>query len=314
VRGATLRQLRAFSLVAHHRSFWRAAAELHITPSAVSLQVKELEQIIGMPLFARDAKAVSVTRTGEMLLVDVNRALLALRDADETLARLHCRESRLVTIGMVSNAKYFLPRLLAQYRTAHPGVELRLSVGNREQLVRQLACSAVDLAIMGAPPGEIETCATAFAPQPLGIIASPDHPLAGARSIPVATLGRFGFVVREPGSGTRAAMDRFFGEAQVTPIQVMEMSSTEAIKQAVMANMGLAFVSLQTVSLELQNGLLMVADVVGLPVARHWYVVHLRHHPLSDAAESLQQMIIAHGARLVGARLAQALPEIARAE
>jgi DNA-binding transcriptional LysR family regulator len=301
MKGATLRQLRAFSLIARHRSFGRAAAELHLTPSAVSLQIKELEQTIGTPLFARDGKAVSVTRTGEMLLVDVNRALLALRDADETLARLRGRESRLVTIGMVSNAKYFLPRVLAQFRATHPGVELRLSVSNREQLVRQLACGAVELAVMGAPPGEMESCAVAFAPQPLGIIAAPDHPLARMRSVPVSTLAQFEFVVREPGSGTRAAMDRFFGEAQVTPIQIMEMSSNEAIKQAVMANMGLAFVSLQTASLELQSGLLVAADVIGLPVARRWYVVHLQHEPLSDAAGSLRQMIIAHGERLIGA-------------
>jgi DNA-binding transcriptional LysR family regulator len=306
MKGATLRQLRAFSLVAHHCSFWRAAAELHLTPSAVSLQIKELEQTLGMPLFARDGKAVSVTRTGEMLLVDVNRALLALRDADDTLARLHGRESRLVTIGMVSNAKYFLPRVLAQFRTAHPGVELRLSVGNREQLVRQLACGAVELAVMGSPPGELDTSAAAFAPQPLGIIAAPEHPLARVRSIPVSTLAKFEFVVREPGSGTRAAMDRFFNEAQVTPIHVMEMSSNEAIKQAVMANMGLAFVSLQTASLELQSSLLVAADVVGLPVSRRWYVVHLRHEPLSDAAASLRQMIIAHGERLIGTLLQKA--------
>ncbi len=306
MKGATLRQLRAFSLIARHRSFGRAAAELHLTPSAVSLQIKELEQTIGMPLFARDGKAVSVTRTGEMLLVDVNRALLALRDADETLARLRGRESRLVTVGMVGNAKYFLPRVLAKFRAAHPGVELRLSVGNREQLVRQLACGAVELAVLGSPPGELETSAAAFAPQPLGVIAAPEHPLARVRSIPVSTLAQFEFVVREPGSGTRAAMDRFFGDARVAPIPVMEMSSNEAIKQAVMANMGLAFVSLQTASLELRSGLLVVIDVIGLPVSRSWYVVHLRHEPLTDAAEALRQMVIAHGERLIGAQSATA--------
>jgi DNA-binding transcriptional LysR family regulator len=314
MRGATLRQLRAFALVARHHSFVRAANELRLTPSAVSLQIKELEQIIGMPVFARAGKAVSVTRAGEMLLVDVNRALLALRDADETLARLRGRESGMVTIGMVSNAKYFLPRLLAQYRAAHPGVELRLSLGNREQLVRQLASGAVELAIMGAPPGELDTTAAAFAPQPLGIIAAPAHPLARERSIPVSTLAQFEFVVREPGSGTRAAMDRFFRDAQVAPVQVMEMSSNEMIKQAVMANMGLAFLSLQTASLELQSSLLVVADVVGLPVARRWYVVHLRHEPLSDAAESLRQMIITHGEPLIGALLQGALPAASSAQ
>jgi DNA-binding transcriptional LysR family regulator len=302
MRGVTLRQLRAFALVAHHRSFGRAAAELHLRPGAVSLQIKELEQIVGLFLFARDGKAVSVTRAGEMLLVDVNRALLALRDADETLARLRGRESGLVTIGMVSNAKYFLPRLLALFRAAHPGVELRLSVGNREQLVRQLGSGAVEIAVMGAPPGELETRAEPFAPQPLGIIASPSHPLANQRDIAVSTLGQYEFVVREPGSGTRAAMDRFFGDAHVAPMQIMEMTSNEMIKQAVMANMGLAFLSLQTASLELQGGLLAVVDVIGLPLVRRWYVVNLQHEPLTDAAESLRQLIIEHGERLISAQ------------
>jgi DNA-binding transcriptional LysR family regulator len=303
VKGASLRQLRAFSLIARYRSFGRAATELHLTTPAVSLQIKELEQIIGMPLFARDGKSVSVTRAGEMLLVDVNRALLALRDADETLARLRGRESGLVTIGMVSNAKYFLPWLLAQFRTSHPGVELRLSVGNREQLVRQLACGAVDLVVMGAPPGELETSAEAFAPQPLGVIAAPDHPLARERNIPVSTLTRYEFVVRELGSGTRAAMDRFFAGAHVAPMQIMEMTSNETIKQAVMANMGLAFLSLHTACLELQSNLLVALDVIGLPIVRRWYVVSLRHEPLVAAAESLRQLIIADGERLITSKI-----------
>jgi DNA-binding transcriptional LysR family regulator len=306
MKGATLRQLRAFSLVARHRSFVRAAAELHLTPSAVSLQIKELEQTVGLPLFTREGKAVAVTRTGEMLLVDVNRALGALRDADDTLARVRGRETGVVSVGMTSNAKYFLPRLLARFRAEHPGIELRLAVSNREQLVRQLSSSSVDLAIMGAPPGDLDTRAEAFAPQPLGIIAAPDHRLARSRSIPASSLAQQEFVVREPGSGTRAAMERFFADAHIAPTRIMEMSSNESIKQAVMANMGLAFLSLHTAGLELQDGLLVVLDVIGLPIVRRWYVVNLRSEAPTEAAEALRRLVMEQGAELISAQFEHA--------
>jgi len=304
MRGVTLRQLRAFALVARHHSFVRAAGELHLTPSAVSMQIKELEQAVGMPLFGRDHKTVSITRAGELLLVDVNRALAALKDADDTLGRLRGRETGVVSIGVVSNAKYFMPRLLARFHAAHPGVELRLTVANREQLVRQLGSNDVNLAVMGTPPGELATQAEPFAPQPLGIIAAPEHELAQQRAIAVEALAQLEFVVREPGSGTRAAMDRFFQNAHVEPIRVMEMTSNETIKQAVMANMGLAFVSLHTAGLELRERLLVAIDVNGLPLVRNWHVVHLKSEPLTDAADSLRRFITEQGGALIAAQFA----------
>ena len=152
---ATLRQLRAFSVVARQHSFSRAAAELHVTPSAVSLQIKELEHAVGVSLFGR-GKAASLTPAGELLLHDVNRALGALRDADEKLQRFRGRETGVVSIGMVSNAKYFLMRLLGSFHAAHPGVALRVSVGNREQLLRQLANREVDFVVTGSPPAGME--------------------------------------------------------------------------------------------------------------------------------------------------------------
>jgi DNA-binding transcriptional LysR family regulator len=303
LKGASLRQLRAFALVARHLSFGKAAAELHLTPSAVSLQIKELEQIVGLPLFVRDVKSVSVTRAGEMLLADVVRALKALRDADETLARLHGQHTGVVTIGMVKNAKYFLPRLLSGFGTAQPGVELRFSFSNREHVVRQLGSGAVDMVVMGTPPSDLDVCADAFAPQALGIVASPEHPLAAQRAISVAALADEGFIVRETGSGTRAAMERFFHDADVAPARIMEMNSNEVIKQAVIANMGLAFLSLQTSSLELQRRQMVHLDVVGLPIVRRWYVVHRRSAQLSEAARSLRQVIIEHGGALLRTEL-----------
>jgi DNA-binding transcriptional LysR family regulator len=295
MRGATLRQLRAFSLVAHHRSFLQAAAELHLTPSAVSMQIKELELIVQGPLFGRTGKAVRLTRAGEILLVDVHRALQALQHAEDALARLRDNVSGVVSIGMVSSTKYFLPRLLAQFHEQQPDVELSLSVGNREQLLERLRRGQVDIAIMGEPPVELEASAVPFAPQPLGIVASPEHALAQEHSIPVTALSTHDFIVREAGSGTLGAMERFFRTAAIEPPRLMEMTSNGVIKQAVMANMGLGFLSLHAASLELREHLLVALDVVGLPMVRRWYAVNMDGNPLKGAAAVLRHFILEHG-------------------
>ncbi len=299
MRGATLRQLRAFSLVARHQSFGRAAAELHLTPSAVSLQIKELEQGVGLPLFGRNGRASCLTPAGKILLADVDRALRALKDADDSVSRLRGLETGVVSIGMVNNAKYFVPRLLASFHIAHPDVELRLTVANREQLLRHLAQSEVDFAIMGQPPRELRARSLALGPQPLGIIGAPEHRLAEARNITPDLLSAQEFIVRETGSGTRAAMQRYFADANITPQRLIEFPSNESIKQAVIGNMGLGFISLHTAGLELQSGVLVVLDVVGLPLVRSWYMVSLEADALSEAAESAQRFIGEFGAGFI---------------
>jgi len=299
VRGASLRQLRAFAAVARHHSFVRAAAELHVTPSAISLQIKELEQAVGLSLFGRSGRAAALTRAGEMLLVDVSRALLALKDAEETLSRLRGAETGVAAVGIVSNANYFMPRLLARFHAAHPNVELRVTVGNREQLVRQLGSREIDLAIMGEPPADTPSRHDLLAPQPFGIVAAPEHPLAAELRIPPSALDGLAFLVRESGSGTRAAMDLFFRAAQIVPARVMELTSNETIKQAVIANMGLAFLSFHTAADELRSRQLVALDVVGLPMMRRWHVVSPDGDPLSDTAESLRRFIVKIGADVI---------------
>jgi LysR family transcriptional regulator, low CO2-responsive transcriptional regulator len=299
MRNASLRQLKAFVTVARHLSFARAAEELHLTPPAVSLQVSQLERDVGLPLFDRRAKTVSLTMPGEYLLVYARRMLSTLKEADDAMARLRGAQTGRITIGMVSTAKYFLPRLLALFREEHRGVELRMSIGNREQLIAQLRDAEVDLAVMGRPPREIEVRAEQFAEQPHSIVAAPVHRLAERREIPPAMLSGEEFIVREHGSGTRAAMEQFFRESRIAPAQVMETTSNETIKQAVIANMGLAFLSLHTTGLELQNGLLTALDVVGLPLVRRWHIVHLQGRPLSPAAEALRYFVIEHGEALI---------------
>lgn len=302
MRGASLRQLKAFATVARHLSFVRAAEELHLTPPAVSLQVSQLEREVGLPLFDRRGKTVSLTMPGEYLLVYARRMLSTQKEAEDAMARLRGAQTGRITIGMVSTAKYFLPRLLARFREEHRGVELRMAIGNRERLIEQLRDAEVDLAVMGRPPKEIDARAEQFATQPHAIVASPLHRLAGMREIPPAMLAGEEFIVRESGSGTRAAMEQFFRDHRIAPPQVMETTSNETIKQAVIANMGLAFLSLHTTGLEVQNGLLVVLDVVGLPMLRRWHIVRLQGKPLSPAVEALRYFVLAHGAELIEAQ------------
>lgn len=297
MKGITLRQLRVFASVAKHLNFGKAAQELHLTPPAVSMQIKELESQIGLPLFDRSGRQVALTVTGEYLLAYVRKILSTLKDAEDAVARFRGLQGGRLAIGMVSTAKYFLPRLLAQFRTEHPDVELRLVVsGNREQLVAAMQRNEVDLAIMGRPPREIATRAEPFAAHPHVIITPPDHALARALGhVPAQTLAKFPFIVREPGSGTRAAMERYFANHRIEPPIAMEMASNESIKQAVMAGLGIAFISLHTIGLERKSDLLATPDVEGLPIVRRWYVVNNLAKVLSPAAEAFRYFVLEHG-------------------
>ncbi len=310
----TFRQLRVFTEVAAQGSMARAAEALHLTPPAVSMQIKEIEGQVGLPLFDRQGRAVSLSTAGEYFLVHAKRLLAALKEADDAMARFKRVERGLLTIGMVSTAKYFVPHLLARFHQDHQGVDVRLRVvGNREQLVALMQAGEVDLSIMGRPPREIATRAEAFAPHPLVFVAPPGHPLLQRPQAPVAALAAYAFIAREQGSGTRNAMEAFFAEHRHTPRIAMEMSSNETIKQAVIAGMGLSFLSLHTVGLELRSGLLAVLDIAGTPVMRMWNVVHLGSKVLSPAAEAFRYYLIEQGAAFLRANDAPLLGPAAAA-
>lgn len=295
MKNATFRQLRVFSEVARHLSFARAAQTLSLTPPAITMQVRELEKHIGMPLFDRSGRSVALTTVGEYMLVYARKMLATLKDAEDAAARLQKLEVGLLTIGMVSTAKYFLPHLLAQFRQEHEGVDIKLVVGNREQLVKMLQANEVDIAIMGRPPNELATRAEPFAAHPHVFVASVKHALAQGESLSPRDLQGLPFILREPGSGTRAALERFLASARVEPRVTMEMASNETIKQAVMAGMGLSFLSLHTLGLELDNRLITVLDVEGAPVVRAWNVVHMLSKLLSPAAEAFRYFVLEHG-------------------
>jgi DNA-binding transcriptional LysR family regulator len=307
MKHVTLRQLKVFEAVARHLSFSRAAEELHLTQPAVSMQVKQLEDTVGLPLTEQIGKKIYLTAAGTELALHARAIAQQLREAEAAIDALKGLKSGRLNIGVVSTAKYFAPRLLAAFRARHPEVELRLGVHNREVVVQQLADNQIDLAIMGRPPQDIATRAESFAEHPLVIVAAPEHPLAAQERVDPKDLERETFLIREPGSGTRSAMEHFFSEHGIAPRNTLEMSSNETIKQAVMADMGIAFISEHTVGLETAAGRLVLLPVTGLPVMRRWHVVHLQDKRLSPIAAAFREFLLAEGAMLIAAAV-QSVP------
>lgn len=295
LHNATLRQLQIFSSAARHQSFSRASAELHLSQPAVSMQMRQLEANAGVSLFERVGRRVSLTSAGHELLAYTQRILGAIQDAEDTFATIKAVDSGKLTIAVVSTAKYFAPKLLAQFQQQHPNVELRLDVNNREAVVGQLAANEIDLAIMGTPPRSVATDASPFAAHPLVVIAAPDHPLADRKRIPLKELEGETFLVREQGSGTRSAMELHFRKHKLRIKLGMETSSNETIKQAVMAGMGLAFISLHTLGVELATHQLATLRLQTLPVMRQWNLVHRREKRLSPAAAAFKAFMLATG-------------------
>ncbi|MDP4590201.1 MAG: LysR family transcriptional regulator [Burkholderiaceae bacterium] len=295
MKHSTFRQLRVFNEVAKQLSFIRAAESLHLSPPAVTMQIKELEANIGMILFERSGKKVALTTAGEYMLVYARRILATLKDAEDAAARLQRIEAGSLTIGMVSTAKYFMMHLLAEFRDQHVGVDLKLEIGNREDLVKMLQANEVDIAIMGRPPKELRTRAEPFAAHPHVFIAAPHHPVVAQGWLITEDLRHQDFIVREKGSGTRAAMERYFEAARFEPRYKMAMKSNETLKQAVMAGLGLGFISLHTIGFELIHGQLVVLNVQDTPIVRAWNVVHTQSKLLSPAAEAFRYFMLERG-------------------
>ncbi|MBW4052083.1 MAG: LysR family transcriptional regulator [Proteobacteria bacterium] len=299
MRNVTIRQMRVFAAVARNLSFTRAAQELHLTQPAVSQQVSLLEEEVGMPLFEQIGRKIRLAPAGMELLRYATQITELLREAGETLAAMQGLKRGELKLGAVSTAKYFAPTLLSAFAPAYPEVTIKFTVANREEIVNLLGANELDLVIMGRPPRELDTTAEPFARHPFVIIASPDHPLAGRRRIPLKSLARENFIIREHGSGTRASMEHVFRERAVPFRASMEVSSNETIKQAVMAGMGISFISSHTIGLETQTQRLAVLDIAGLPIVRDWYVIHLREKILSPIAAAFRGYLLENGARVI---------------
>jgi DNA-binding transcriptional LysR family regulator len=299
MKNATLRQLKVFESVARNLSFSRAAEELHLTQPAVSIQVKKLEDHVGLSLFEQLGKKIHLTPAGLEMLHSSRLIIQQFKELEQTMTQFKGVSGGKLNVAVISAGDYFFPRLLVEFAGRHSGVSLNFGVCNREELLEQLNDNLTDLAIMVRPPLDLDTVNEAFAPHPYVVVAAPDHPLASRKRIPLSRLAREPFVVREKGSDTWNSMEDGFGEHLGELNIAMEIKSTETIKQAVIAGMGVSFLSAHTISREMQAGSLVVLDVQGFPLMLHWYVVHRRNKRLTPVAQAFKTFLMSDGAALI---------------
>lgn len=293
----TLRQLKVFSSVAKHLSFTRAAEELHLTQPAVSMQVKQLEGQLEIPLFEQLGKKIYLTEAGTEVQHYSRAITQQLDDMATALSNLKGLEHGKLRISVATTANYFAPHLLAAFTRRYPGVNVILDVTNRQTLLHQLAENEVDMVIMGTPPAEMELESEPFMENPLVLIAPPAHHLVGKKGITLKALEQEVFLLREQGSGTRNAMERFFAAHDISITASMEVSSDEAIKQSVQAGLGLGVMSQDAVEMELTLGRLKILDVSDFPIQRHWYLVHRKGKRLSAIAEAFKGFLLDEAAK-----------------
>jgi DNA-binding transcriptional LysR family regulator len=309
----TLRQLKVFECVARHLNYTRAAAELHLTQPAVSMQVKQLEDSLGVALFEQLGKRIHLTEAGQEVVTYARSVTQQLDELEAVLNRIKGLGGGRLRISVATTANYFIPILLGAFSRRYPDVTVTLDVTNRETLLKQLAENTVDLVIMGKPPAEADVEAEPFMDNPLVVVAPPEHPLADQHAIPLTRLQEETFLVRESGSGTRIAMERFFNERGMRLKTGMEVGSNEAIKQSVQAGLGLGLLSRATIEQELALKRLVVLDVSEFPIMRHWYVVHRKGKRLSAAADAFRNFVLEEALQLMPIPATEQ-PTVARGE
>jgi len=283
---ATLQQLRLFAAVARYKSFTRAAENVHLTQPAVSIQVKRLEEKIGMPLLEQMGKSLHLTVAGEEVFDACKDVLQRLGELETALDDLRGEVSGPLNVTVVSSAKYFLPHLLGSFVRRYPKVEPRLKITNRANVLSSLAANESDIYVMGQPPEELPVVEYPFLENVLVVVARPDHPLAGEKAITLECIAEERFVGRETGSGTRKAVEQMFAAKNLKIIPYIELASAEAIKQGVIGGLGIAVLSLHSLHFELNAGALVVLDVTGFPLRRRWYAAHRKGKRLSRAAQT----------------------------
>jgi DNA-binding transcriptional LysR family regulator len=277
----TLHQLRVFEAVARNLSFTRAADELHLSQPTVSVQVRQLAAAVGMPLFEQFGRRIRLTAAGAELLATARTVFDTWDRFEMTVADLQGLRRGALRVSAVTTATYFVPRLLGPFSEAYPGIELSLEVARRDDIVQRLIEGRDDLYIMGVPPTDLEIHAHPVLDNPLVIVAPRGHRLAARRALPLEALAEESFLVREPGSGTRMASERYFQRHGFKPRVRMALGSNEAIKQAVAGGFGVAVLSLHALAMDETRGSLALLDVQGFPIERKWYAVHPKGRPLS---------------------------------
>ena len=279
----TFRQLEIFEAIARLGSFTRAAEELHLTQPTLSMQMKKLTDIVGVPLFEQVGKKLYLTEAGHDLAHASREVFGSLDRFTMAVAeRQGLKKGRLSLIA-VTTASYFAPRLLGDFMHRYPGIDVSLKTTNREQVLASLADNLHDLYILGQPPVDIEVIAKPFMRNPLVVVAAPGHPLAGKKRIPLSGLVAESWLMREPGSGTRNAVERLFAEHGLELKPRMELGGNEAIKQAILAGLGISVMSTQALALNPVDQF-AILDVQGFPIHRQWFAVYPAGRQLSTVA------------------------------
>jgi len=288
----TLQQLKLFEAVSRRGSYTRAAEELFLTQPAVSIQIKRLEEQVGLPLFESVGKKIFPTTAGKAMYKASVDILTRVDELKNTVEDLKGVVKGPLQLAVVSTSKYFMPHLLGIFLQRYPDVEPKLKFTNRATVIERLTNNVDDFVVMGQLPDDKNLESYPFLENVLAIIAPPNHPLANKKNITLKELSKERFISRESGSGTRLVFDRMLEKEGLKIEPYMELGSSEAIKQAVMAGLGIAILSLYGLELERDAGKLVLLDVKGFPVRRRWYAVHLKGKKLSLVAQTYLSFIL----------------------
>lgn len=298
LRHITLHQLRLFNSLGRHLSFTKAAEELHLSQPAVSIQIKRLEESIGLPLVEQMGKKIFLTGAGNELYSATNDIFDRLNVLNEDMIGMEQGVKGSLNLSAITTAKYFMPHLLGVFLRDYPGVEPSLTITNQSKVVGRLEENLDDIVIMGTMPDSLDLEATYFMDNPLVVVAPADHPLVGKKNIPLERIAEERFISRELGSGTRAVRKKLFAKHGLEAKTYMELGSGEAIKQAVMAGLGISVLSLHNLRVELDAGIISVLDVQHFPLIRQWYAVHLKGKKLSNTSRRFLDFLLEDGEQI----------------
>ncbi|MBE0627939.1 MAG: LysR family transcriptional regulator, partial [Burkholderiales bacterium] len=304
LRHGMLPQLCVFEASARLGSFTRAAEELHMAQPTASVQIKKLTETVGLPLFEQIGKRIYLTEAGRRLQASCEELFRTLSSLEENLTDMRGLESGRLRLGVSTAAKYFAPRMLAEFVRRHPGIEVSLQIHNRLALLERLAANQDDLYIFAGPPGSEELVTQAILPNPMVVFARADHPLAREKNISFARLAQEPFLMREPGSGTRMEAEAVFDRHELKPRVQMELSTNEAIQQAILTGFGVSILSRYSFGLDTEHSRLICLDVEGFPLERHWHFVYPIGKQLSAIAQGFMDLVRIEGRRLVRDHLA----------
>ncbi len=299
MKQVTFHQLKVFEVTARRGSFTRAAEELFLTQPTVSIQMKQLTKAVGLPLFEQVGKRLYLTEAGRALLSTCQDIFERLDQFDMTVSDLQGLQQGQLRLSVVTTAKYVIPRLLGPFCRQYPGIDVALIVTNHENILERLKENLDDLYIPSQVPEMMDVFSQPFLENPLVVIASRHHPLAGTGDIPLERLNNESFIMREPGSGTRQAVEQLFDAHNISIRVRLELGSNEAIKQAVAGGLGISVLSRHCMALEGQTGQIAILNVEGFPIPRHWHIVHPKGKHLSVVAQTFFKYLQTEGKRVL---------------